>query len=625
MNNESNSILDKINSPDDLKKFSVRELEALGAEIRNELISVVSRNGGHLAPNLGIVELTIALHYVFQSPSDKIIWDVGHQAYVHKILTGRKEFFKTLRKAGGCAGFPMRDESPHDPFGTGHAGTAISAALGMAAARDNKGENYKIVAVVGDGSLNCGISLEGLNNISEVTKDFIVILNDNKMSISKNVGAIPQYLNRLISGKSYNRFKAFTKMMLKRVPHGDEISQTISNLGEATKGLFVPGVFFEELGLRYIGPVQGHNLPELIRTLDGVKDSQKPVIIHVLTEKGCGYFHAEAQPEKFHGISKFDPCTGDGYGPEKISFSSAFGQTMLEIAEKHHNAVAISAAMRSGTGLLEFSEKFPDRFYDVGIAEEHAAIFAAGLAAEGVIPFTAIYSTFLNRALDCIYHDVCLQNLPVIFCCDRSGIVEDGPTHHGIHDVAFLRVMPNICIMYPKDETELRNMLYTAVELKKPVVIKYPRGGTGRKFLKDLAPEFLAEGRAEIVKNGSDLSIWASGAEVWTAMKIAEILYRSYSIEASVVNMRFLKPFDSDMLRKMALSAPLVTLEDAHVSGGLAVTVDEILINEPHKKIMHFGWNDVIVPHGEMENLRLSGGMDVESLVLKIVNGLKGS
>ncbi len=603
-------ILDKVNYPDDLKKLTESELVALAPEIRELLLRVVSANGGHLAPNLGVVELTIALHYVFNAPTDKLVWDVGHQGYVHKILTGRKELFNSLRQYGGCSGFLSRDESVYDCFGAGHAGTAISAALGMAVATERAGNKEKVVAIVGDGSLNCGISLEGLNSVQESSRNLIIVLNDNKMSISENVGAIPSYLNRIISGRGYNRFKALAKMMLRKLPHHKEIERKIQRLEEATKSIFLPGVFFEELGIRYIGPINGHDLNALIRTFDAVKHFNRPVLVHVITEKGYGYSPAEQAPEKFHGLASFDPETGLCNGGGGLTFSKAFGSTMLELAAKHKELEVITAAMAHGTGLSEFAGKFPERFHDVGIAEEHAVVFAAGLAAVGTRPVVAMYATFMQRALDCVFHDVCLQRLPVICCLDRSGMVEDGPTHHGINDLAFFRTMPNLTIFAPKDENELRAMIYAAYDLASPVVIRYPRGGSGKfECLSSSKPARITIGKAEVLRAGNDGALWAMGREAYTALAVADILSHQ-GIELTIVNTRFIRPFDSDLLFEQAVKMPLFSLEDGRITGGLASEIDEQLINLPHRGVKHFGLTNAVIPHGDIEliraNLRLT-------------------
>ncbi len=620
-----NPLLAEVNYPADIRGMNVSQLEELAHEIRALVIDTVAANGGHLAPNLGAVELTIALHYVFNTPQDKLVWDVGHQAYIHKIITGRKVFFKTLRQFNGCLGFLSRDESEYDCFGAGHAGTAISAAVGMAAAAEKQGQTHKVVAIVGDGSLNCGISLEGLNNVREATKDLIIVLNDNKMSISENVGAIPSYLNRIISGRGYNRFKALAKMMLKRVPHAPEIHRKIQRLEEATKSMFLPGVFFEELGIRYIGPINGHDFNELIRTFEGIKEFHRPVLVHVITEKGHGYSPAEAAPEKYHGLSAFDLETGECRSGCDVTFSAVFGKTMLEIAAKHKDLAVITPAMSSGTGLSEFAAKYPEKFFDVGIAEEHAVVFAAGLAAGGMRPVVAMYCTFVQRALDCVFHDVCLQNLPVIFCLDRAGIVEDGPTHHGIHDLSFLRAIPNLAIMMPKDENELRAMIHSAWKMQSPVAIRYPRGCSGEKFNISTPVKDIITGRAEILRTGNSIALWGCGRETYTAVKIAELLQQEYNIAATVVNPRFIRPFDHALLKSQAAVMPVVTIEDGQTCGGLASQVDEELINFQHKGIRHFGWGNKIVPHGAVEIVKEHCGLTPVAIAAAIAGWLENS
>jgi 1-deoxy-D-xylulose-5-phosphate synthase len=619
-----NKILDKINSPEDLKLLSVKEKEQLACEIRSELIDVISKNGGHLAPNMGVVELTIALHSVFKAPEDKLVWDIGHQAYVHKILTGRKEFFRTLRKDGGCLGFLSRDESEYDSFGAGHAGTAISAALGMAVARDRKKGKEKVVAIVGDGSLNCGISFEALNHVSENTKDFIIILNDNKMSISKNVGGLSLYLNRIITHRSYNKFKNFSRTQVERIPHiGKIITRQIGRLEEATKSILVRGVLFEELGFRYIGPIDGHNIDEMIRTFEGVKEFEKPVIVHLITEKGRGYRPAEEAPEKFHGLSSFDPETGEDLNAPPISsFSSVFGDAVCELAEKKTDVVAITAGMRTGTGLAGFSKKHPDKFFDVGIAEEHGIVFAAGMATQGVRPVVAIYSTFLQRALDYVFHDICLQKLPVIICEDRSGIVEDGATHHGIHDLSFLRNMPNLSILCPADGCELRSMLFTAYERNVPVIIRYPRGSAVKKSAVSDSIEKIPWGKAAVVKEGKDIAIWASGRETYTALEISDILSNS-GISAMVVNARFMKPFDTELFLQHAGKMPIATIEDCQIQGGLGSIVDELMVKISHKGVLHYGWGTDIIPHGTISVIRKKAKFTAEDIAADILKALK--
>ncbi len=611
-----NSLLDSLNSPKDLAKFSPEQLKALCDEIRAEIVSTVAKNGGHLAPSLGVVELTVALHKVFSTPEDKFVWDVGHQSYAHKLLTGRKKDFGSLRAIDGLSGFTSRAESEHDAFGAGHAGTSISAALGLAAARDRRGGNEHVVAIIGDGSLICGLALEALNNVRTTTNNLIIVINDNKMSISKSVGAIPNYLNRIITGRSYNHFKAFAKMAVKRIPGGEDIVGSIQRVEEATKSLFVPGVFFEDLGLRYIGPIHGHNLQELIQTFSRVKDFNRPVIVHVITEKGCGCKYALEAPEKFHGVSScFDPSTGDAVeAPAKrTSYSSAFGAAMLELAERKPKLAAITAAMRMGTGLTAFAEKRPDRFFDVGIAESHAVVFAAGLAAGGMRPVVAVYASFLQRALDNVFHDVCLQKLPVIICADRAGVVEDGPTHHGIHDLAFLLNMPGLRVMAPRDDIELKEMLFAAYDWAAPTVIRYPRGEVPKLENPPLR-QTLDLGRAEILLDGTGLAIWAAGKECFTALAVAKILKETHGVDAAVVNARFLKPFDKALLLSQAIKAPVASIEDCQAFGGLASLIDSTLIDVAHKGVKHFGWSDEPVPHGDVDTLRERFGMDARSI-----------
>ena len=606
-------ILDNISSPEDLKALAPRQLTALCSELRETIIDTVSKNGGHLAPNLGVVELTVALHSVFNMPEDKIVWDVGHQSYVHKLLTGRRDRFHSIRTDNGLSGFTLREESEFDCFSSGHAGTAISAAMGFAAARDARNGSEHVIAVVGDGSLICGLSLEALNNVRSSCRNLIIIVNDNKMSISKSVGAIPNYLNRIITGRSYNHFKAFAKMAVQRMPSGSDIIGGIQKLEEATKSLFVPGVFFEEMGLRYVGPINGHKLPELIETFNRVKDFNRPVIVHVITEKGAGCEYAKEAPEKFHGVSSFNPHTGHSeHASSGINFSAAFGASMIELAEKDPEVVAITAAMRSGTGLLKFSEQFPDRFFDVGIAEEHGLTFAGGLAADGMRPVVALYATFLQRGLDCVFHDICLQNLPVIICADRAGIVEDGPTHHGIYDESFLLSMPRLSVLAPKNETELKAMLFAAYEQKTPVAIRYPRGASK---INDLPVPALEWGKAEVVRDGSDLAIWAVGREVRTALEVAGIL----GCSCRIVNTRFLKPFDKELFLSDAAKMPIFTIEDNLEGAGLDSIADKLLINAGHHGVHHFAWPaDKIIPHGTQSCLREKFGMTPKAIACKI-------
>lgn len=622
------SVLDQIRIPGDLKKIPLGKLDPLAEELRSLIIKTVSENGGHLAPNLGVVELTIALHRVFNTPQDHIIWDVGHQSYAHKLLTGRLKSFSTIRKFEGLSGFTHRDESEHDCFGAGHAGTAISSAMGFSTADDLQGkEDTHTIAVTGDGSLICGISLEALNNLSCTCKKMILVLNDNKMSISKSIGAIPNYLNQLITGKSYNRFKAFAKMMIQRMPGGKDLIGNIQNLEASAKNLFVPGIFFEELGIRYVGPVNGHDLPGLIQTFERVKEFNRPVIVHVITEKGHGCSYALAEPERFHGVGQFCPETGSkrADGMTKTTFSAAFGKTVEKLMTEHENMTVITAAMASGCGLSnEFTERYRERFYDVGIAEEHAVVFAAGQAAAGLRPLVAIYTTFFQRAFDCIFHDVCLQDLPVIFCADRAGIVEDGPTHHGIYDLAFLRAMPNLSILAPCDEIELETMLADVMKNHpSPVLLRYPKGHSGMPADRKHAP--LEWGKSEVVRPGNDIVIWTYGKDVYTALKTAERLQQELNISCAVVNARYLKPFDGEALREFGRKMPVVTLEDHVLTGGLSSIAAETLMPTNHHGLHSFGWNpETPVPHGSTEEIRKTAGLDVPQLTESICSILRG-
>lgn len=611
---EWNMIWDKVNSVEDLRTLPPEELPVLAAELREYILDTVSRQGGHLASSLGAVDLILALHYVFNTPEDKLVFDVGHQAYAHKLLSGRKESFARLRELGGCAGFPTPAESPEfDPAVCGHAGTAISVALGLARA----GKERRVIAVTGDGSLNCGISLEGLNN-SGGCKNLIVILNDNKMSISRNVGSIARYLNTVISGSFYNRMKVTAKRAIRILPRHDLIHRMIRRWEDLLKGLLLPGSFFEQLGFRYMGPLDGNDLPGLIKSLSKIKKLDGPLFIHVMTEKGHGCDFAVKNPVKYHGVSGFDRLTGEIPAGNSDSFSNAFGRAAVKLAETNRDVCAISAAMTSGTGLSDFAQKFPARFYDVGIAEEHAVAFAAGLAAGGIRPICALYATFMQRALDCIYHDVVLAKRPVIFAIDRAGAVEDGPTHHGIYDLAFLRSMPGLTIMEPRNESELEVMLFEAYRLNAPVVIRYPRGGTSSGKCA-IAP--LEHGKAEIFKSGNGPVLWAAGAEVETALKVEALLGQN----CTIVNTRYLAPFDTRTALHFAHEGRLiVTLEDHVCTGGLASVMDETLSGIVPAKVLHFGWNAAeILPHGKIPQLREKYGMTPEAIADRIREELK--
>ncbi|MDW7675694.1 MAG: 1-deoxy-D-xylulose-5-phosphate synthase, partial [Bacillota bacterium] len=532
-------LLNKINSLEDFKQIPVNKMDQLATEIREFLIKSVSATGGHLAPNLGVVELTLALHYVYNSPNDKIIWDVGHQSYIHKLLTGRKDRFGTLRQFGGISGFPKISESPHDTFNTGHSSTSISAALGMAKARDLSGDNYQVIAVIGDGALTGGMAFEALNHAGDLGTDIIVVLNDNEMSISSNVGALSSYLSRLRTDPMYEKGKDEIEQLLKRIPAiGSKVLRVVDRLKDSLKYLVVPGMLFEELGFTYLGQIDGHHFGDVKTVLERAKQIKGPKLVHVITKKGRGYHHAESNPNKFHGIGSFDLETGEAIGKKNApTYTEIFGKTLVELAENDDKIVAITAAMPDGTGLTPFSKKYPDRFFDVGIAEQHAVTMAAGLATQGYKPIVAIYSTFMQRAYDQVLHDVCLQKLPVIFAIDRAGLVgEDGETHHGLFDLSFMGNIPNLVLMSPKDESELKDMLFTATKLNGPVAIRYPRGSGLGVALKESFME-LSVGKGELIVEGDQLTIAAVGNMVQTAIAAAKIL-KDKGIAASVINSR---------------------------------------------------------------------------------------
>ncbi len=615
-------ILDQIDSPAQLKTLSIHEMKTLAQEIRAEMVEVTSQVGGHLAPSLGVVELTIALHHVFDTPKDKIIWDVGHQSYVHKILTGRKDQFHTLRQLSGISGFPLPEESPYDAFIAGHAGVSVSAAIGMAVARDRLQRDEKVVAVLGDASLSCGVTQEAMNNVATSTKDLIIILNDNRMAISPNVGAMTRYLNTLISAQWYNAFKAMIKKMITPIDRKGRIRRFIARVEDGLKRVLVKSAIFEEFGVRYLGPVDGHDLRELINTFKRVKKVKTPILIHVITEKGKGYEPAQKHPEKFHGVGQFDKSTGEVL-PSSGGFSAAFGATMCEMAPQYPELAVLTAAMCSGTGLTQFRQNFPSQFYDVGIAESHGAVFAAGLASAGLRPVFAIYSTFMQRALDHLFHDVCLQNLPVIFCCDRSGIVEDGPTHHGIHDLGFCLGMPNLSILQPRNENELRNMIYTAYAQKSPVMIRYPRGKSNEKFDISLPVQTLPWGKSEVLREGKDVAIFAVGAQCDTAIDVA-ILLSEKGIDCAVVNVRFVLPFDEACLYQFARNMPIVTLEDHCVENGFSTVVATLLAKDTSMKSLLYsaGWHREIIHHGKHAQVCEQQGFTPEKIAENIFQNL---
>jgi len=612
-------ILSHINSPADIKKLTLEELGRLAAEIRQLIVETVSRNGGHLAPSLGTVELTLALHYVFNSPRDRIVWDVGHQAYAHKIITGRREQFHTLRRRGGISGFIRREESPHDAFNVGHSSTSISAASGIAEGRCLLGENGKVIAVIGDGSMTAGMAYEALNWSGDRDKDLIIILNDNEMSISPNVGALSSYLNRVMTGQHVMKWRAELKNFLKTIPNiGEQVLKFTRQAEESLKGLIVPGVLFEELGFQYVGPLEGHRLDHLIKNLENVRALRKPVLIHVITRKGKGYPPAEREPSKFHGVGPFDIHSGEPITERDAppSYTEVFGKTMLRLARENPKVVAITAAMCQGTGLEDYSKELPERFYDVGIAEQHGVTFAAGLATRGIIPVVAIYSTFLQRAYDQVLHDVCLQKLPVVLSLDRGGIVgDDGPTHHGLFDYSYLRSIPNIVVMAPKDENELQHMLKTAVECGGPVSVRYPRGkGVGVPM--DGVPAALEIGKGEVVREGSDLAVIAVGSTVYPALEAAETLSRE-GIQIRVINSRFVKPLDEMLLCGTAASLKkIITVEENVLMGGFGSAVLELFEKRGlHDiRIRRLGIGDEFVPHATQAELRQHYGIDAQGI-----------
>lgn len=623
-------LLAGISGPQDLRKLGVKELEALAGEIRHKIIETVSRTGGHLAPSLGVVELTLALHRIYESPGDKIIWDVGHQAYAHKILTGRLAEFHTLRQFGGVSGFPRPSESSHDAFGTGHSSTSISAALGMAKARDLLGEDYHVVAVIGDGAMTGGLAFEGLDHAGHDGTNLLVVLNDNSMSIAPNVGALSTYLTRLRAEPAYARLKRDIEGALKRIPRiGPSVARLAERLKDSLKHLVVQGAFFEELGFTYFGPLDGHNLGVLLPALERAKQVKGPVLLHVITKKGKGYGPAEAGPDKFHGPGPFDIATGEGFSAGTgLTYTEVFGRTIARLAEKDNRVVAITAAMPEGTGLTEFARRFPDRFFDVGIAEGHAVTFAAGLASQGMQPVFAVYSTFLQRAYDQVMHDVALQGLPVVIAIDRGGIVgDDGPTHHGVFDYAYLRSVPNMVVMSPKDENELQHMLKTALEFRGgPVGLRYPRGkGLGVKL--DSEPRPLEIGRGEVLRRGGSAAVIAIGSMVAPALEAADLL-ASEGIEVTVVNSRFVKPLDANLIESLAReTGAIVTVEEGVAHGGFGSAVLELLAEKGLSgkvKTRIAGIPDRFIEHGQPKLLLKDIGLDAEGIA-RAVRALAGS
>ncbi len=617
---EADMDLDQIRSPEDLRGLSHAQLQRLSGQIRERIIQVVARNGGHLASNLGIVELTLALHRVFHSPQDKIVFDVGHQTYIHKMVTGRIQQFPTLRTLGGLSGFPKITESEHDAFDTGHSSTSISAALGMAVARDQNAQRHKVVAVIGDGAMS-GMAFEALNHAGHLHPDMVVVLNDNGMSISPNVGALSRYLHSLRMEPYFTTPKDYMAHIVKQIPGiGSRIFNMLSRIEGSLKYLLTPGMLFEEFGFKYMGPIDGYNFELLERTLTFARDRHGPVLVHVLTEKGRGYKPAVDQAPLFHGIGPFEISTGEVKKVKSpASYTGVFGQTAIEMACEDERVVAITAAMKEGTGLAGFAHDFPERFFDVGIAEEHAVTFAAGLARGGRRPIFAVYSTFLQRAVDQVIHDVALMNLPVMLCLDRAGLVgEDGPTHHGVFDIPLLRPVPNMVIMAPKDEIELPAMLRFAATVEGPTSIRYPRGsGVGEKG--EVPQEPISLGRAEQCRDGADLAIWAIGNMVHPALDAAETLARA-GIDATVVNARFVKPLDRDLLEThLNRRIPIVTVEEGVLEGGFGSAVLEAAIDLGYApRILRIGITDGFVPQGKQVELRAMLGLDATGISRRI-------
>lgn len=613
-------LLEKIKTPADLKQLPRSELPRLAREIRQRIVDVVSRTGGHLASNLGVVELGIAIHYVFDVPVDKVIWDVGHQSYTHKLLTGRGERFSTLRQFGGISGFPKISESPYDAFSTGHSSTSISAGLGMSCAKRLKKEDGRVVAVIGDGSMTAGLAYEALNQAGDIHEKLIVILNDNEMSISPNVGALSSLLSRTFSARYLQDLRKEFGEILRSLPRiGADAYQLAKRAEESIKALVTPGMLFEAFNFEYFGPIKGHRLDQLIDILENIKDLDEPVLLHVATTKGRGYAPAESNPVYFHGVGCFDAKTGERVDctTNVPSYTEIFGKTMVRLAGQNEKIVAVTAAMPEGTGLVEFSERFPDRFFDVGIAEAHGVTFAAGMAVEGFKPVVAIYSTFLQRAYDQMLHDVCLESLPVVFALDRGGIVgEDGPTHHGLFDLTYLRSMPNMVIMAPMDENELRRMLVTAVNHPGPVAVRYPRGRAPG------APEQNPDkpvpvGKAKVLAEGDDVLILAVGHSVLEAMEARQILADEKGISATVVNARFVKPLDSELIGRLVQKIPrVITVEENVLHGGFGSAVLEAMADcgVSGFRVIRVGIRDTFVTHGSKSVLRAHYGVDARAV-----------
>jgi len=623
-------LLPGISSPRDLKKLDKNDIEKLCTEIRTRIIETTSENGGHVGPNLGVVELSIALHLVFDTPNDSFFWDVSHQGYVHKLLTGRNDDrFDKIRQSEGLSGFLSREESQHDAFGAGHAGTALSAALGRCMARDLKGEEEHVVAIAGDAAFTCGITLEALNNIACSTKKFILVLNDNEWSIAKNVGAFSKYFNELITNPVYSRLHKDAGKFLSRIPGGESLIKIISKAKRDTKELLAPSSIFEKLGIRYVGPIDGHDINAMTSFFEFAKTSEEPIVLHLLTQKGKGFPFALDEPEKWHGAGPFDLKTGTAPKSAPDSppkFQDVFGECLAKMAKSNPKIVGITAAMPSGTGLDFLQKEIPDRFFDVGIAEEHAVLMAAGMATGGMLPVCAIYSTFLQRAYDPIIHDVCLQKLPVTFCLDRAGLSpNDGPTHHGLFDLSYLRCIPNAIVMQPKDEDELQDMMATGIESGLPSFVRYPRGaGVGIK--RKQTPKTLSIGKAEVLRDGENCAIWALGNFVSVAEKIADHLLSKYGLSVTVTNARFVKPLDEKLLLSHSEGHEcIITLEDNVLAGGFGSAILEALDQyDVLIPVKRFGWPDKFIEHGNSVNtLRQNHGLDIKSLLSEIEEFLK--
>ena len=613
------TLLQSIQSPADLKRLNFAQMTDLAEEVREFLIQTLSKTGGHLGPNLGVVELTLALHMVFNTPEDKLVFDVSHQAYVHKMLTGRLDRLATIRQPGGLNGFMLRTESPHDCYGAGHAGTALSAALGMAVARDLAGGKEHVIAVAGDGAFTNGISFEALNNIAEQTKRLIVVLNDNEWSIDRNVGAIAKYFHKIVTNEHYNKLHDSARRIVEKLG-GKTAVEVVRRAEEAAKSMLWPSILFEEFGLQYFGPIDGHNLPLLVETFKFLKAENRPVLLHVLTQKGRGFQPALDGQKKFHGLGPYNPDTGMTEPTGQATYAEVFTTTLVQLANKDERVVAVTAAMPNGTGLDLFRPYHPTRYFDVGIAEEHAVIFAAGMATRGLRPVCAIYSTFLQRAFDPIVHDVCLQKLPVLFCMDRAGLSgDDGPTHHGLFDISYLRGIPEMVLMAPKDEDELADMMKTALELPGPCAIRYPRG-IGAGVVRKAEPQAIPFGKAEVLKDGSDVAILGLGPMVKMARELGARLERE-GYSAAVINPRFVKPLDREMLERYAKTvAAFVTFEDHVKMGGFGSAGIEALqeMGSP-VPVVRIGWPDRFIEHGKVDALRAKYGLSVDEAQAQVL------